>query len=518
MMAHQQPSTDRVNASDLILGPTLGQGRREDLAILCGERAVTFGQLNESVNRLGNVLKPYLATGDRVLLLLKDSPVFAAAFLGVMRIGGVAVPLNTRLAAKDLVFVMSDSAAAALLIDEEFLPLLDEAMAVGGIAPRMVAVRGAEMPGMVDLEAAMAEAPSDVESAPVAAGDMAFWLYTSGTTGTPKAAIHSHGDVLVGDPYMAAFGLGPGERVFASSKLFFAFALGHTLLGGLRSGATVILYEGWPDGAAIAEVVERHRPTVMLSVPTFFRNLLRDGLARQPGFKTVRAYLSAGEALPESLYNRWREATGVPIVEGIGATETIFMFISGTPAEHRPGATGRPTSYAEVRLTDEQGAPVTAVGAQGVAWVRLGSLCRGYWNQPGKTGAAFREGWFRTGDLFSVDAEGWWHHHGRGDDMLKISGQWVSPGEIERCATSVPGVVEAAAVGVENADRLVRVTLFLETDDPREAALIEAVREALLAHLSVYKCPRDIRVVEALPRTATGKIQRYRLRQMVAGG
>lgn len=502
------------NATDAILNPTIDSGRSDAVAILFGEHAITFAELSEAANRFGNALKPNLARQARALLMLKDSPTFVAAFLEIMRIGAVTVPLSTRLSAADLAFAIDDSGAEVLLIDEEFLPLYRAA--TPRRRPRLVAVNGAAVESLPSVDALVAAQPTELRSEVMDADDMAFWLYTSGTTGTPKAAIHCHGDVTVANSYMAEFGIRPGARVFSSSKMFFAFALGHTLIGGLRSGATIILYDGWPDAAAIGEVVARYRPTVMLSVPTFYRNVLRDGLAGQEAFRQVGTYISAGEALPESLYRRWLETTGVPIVEGIGATETIFMFISGTPANHRAGATGKPMPYAEVRLLDEIGQPVTAPGTTGVAHVKLGSLCRGYWQQPERTRAAFRDGWFRTGDAFSVDSEGWWHHHGRYDDLLKISGQWVSPSEIEDCAISVPGVVDAAAVGVANEDGLVRLALFLVGDRAAGTDLERAVREKLLANLSVYKCPRNIRIVDVIPRTATGKAQRYLLRQLAA--
>lgn len=510
----------QINAADLILGGALAAGRQADAALLYRGSEMSFGELESLANRVSNALRPYLETGDRVLMLLKDSPLFVASFIGIMRLGCVAVPLNTRLAARDVAFVMDDSSAAAIVLDEEFVPVFRAATAERPIAaPPLVAVRGEAGPDAVSYVELVNSASESGRSLPMAADDMAFWLYSSGTTGTPKAAIHCHGDVLVGDEYMRALGLGPGERVFASSKLFFAFALGHTILGGLRAGATVVLYDAWPDAGAIADVVETYRPTVMLSVPTLFRNLLREGICDRPGFRSVRTYLSAGEALPVGLYERWRAATGVPIIEGIGATETIFMFISGTPLEHRPGATGKPVPYAEVKLLDSRDQPVEAEDVAGTAWVKMPSLCRGYWHQPEKTAAAFRDGWFRTGDTFSVDADGWWHYHGRSDDLLKISGQWVSPGEIEECAAQVAGVLEAAAVGVENPDGLVRVALYLVADESTasraaQSELEDEVRRRLRSTLSIYKCPREVRFIEAMPRTATGKVQRYLLRQM----
>ncbi len=508
----------QINAADLILQGARADRRMEDVALLYGNSEMSFGELDSFTNRVANAFRPFLGTGDRVLMLLKDSPEFVASFLGIMRLGCVAVPLNTRLAPRDIRFIIDNSQATALVIDAEFVPLYRAAVD-GRSSPLFVVVNGEHQSGLTSFHEIVGAASPTACSQPMDPDDMAFWLYSSGTTGTPKAAIHCHGDVVVGDEYMRTLGLGPGERVFASSKLFFAFALGHTVIGGLRAGATVILFDGWPDATAIAEVVERYRPSVMLSVPTFFRNLLRDRVAQNACFRSVRTYLSAGEALPVCLYEGWLAATGAPIIEGIGATETIFMFISGTPAEHRPGATGKPMPYADVRLLDPAGQPVTAVGAIGTVWVKMPSLCRGYWLQPERTTAQFRDGWFRTGDTFSVDAEGWWHYHSRTDDLLKISGQWVSPGEIEKCAERVPGIREAVAIGVENGDGLTRAVLFLVADgdgipdNVERAQLEQEVSHQLRTTLSIYKCPREMRFVDAIPRTATGKVQRYLLRQ-----
>jgi 3-hydroxybenzoate/4-hydroxybenzoate---CoA ligase len=508
------------NAADEILGPTIARGRGGDIAILFGDAEITFNELNAEVNRFANALRPYLAKGDRALLLLKDSPVFVAAHLGIMRGGAVAVALSTRSTAKDLAFVMEDASPKVLLIDEEFLPLYHQAIASCAHVPTLVAVRGRAKgqakEGLHAIKDLLADAAADFLSVPAAADDMAFWLYTSGTTGTPKAAIHCHGDVVIGDWYMQAFGFGPGERVFSSSKLFFAFALAHVLIGALRTGATIVLYEGWPDGHAIADVVERYRPTLMLSVPAFYRQLLRDDQVSRPGFKSVRCYLSAGEPLPESVYYLWREATGVPIVEGIGATETIFMMIGGTPEDHRPASTGKPLPYVEARLLDFTDQLVTHADSPGVLWVKMGSLCRGYWRQPDKTKTAFREGWFRTGDVFTVDSDGWWYHQGRADDLLKISGQWVSPAEIEECAAGVAGISEAIVVGAHDEDGLVRLTMFLVAPNGGDDSLQKKVQEKLLATLSRYKCPRRIVFLDSIPRTATGKARRFRLREWVA--
>lgn len=504
-----------INAADEILGPTLARGRGGDAAILFGDQTITFDQLDAEVNRFGNALSPHLGAGERALLLLKDSPDFVAAFLGIMRVGAVAVPISTRLTAEDLAFVMADSGAKALIIDADFLPQYRQAVAADGERPALVAVRGGAFEGAHTLADMLAGVSTERPAVTTQAGDMAYWLYSSGTTGRPKAAIHVHGNLATGDRFLEAFGFGPGQRVFSSSKLFFAYALGHVLLGGLRSGSTIVLFDGWPDGNAIVRMVERYRPTIMVSVPAFYRSLLRDDLARRPCFKTVRSYLSAGEALPESVYSRWREATGLPIVEGIGATETIWLMVGGTPESHMPGATGKPYPYCEAKLLDLDERPITTPNTPGVLWVKMDSLCRGYWRQPQKTAAAFHGSWYRTGDVFVTDREGWWCHQGRADDLLKISGQWVSPTEIEECAITVPGVAEAIVVGAQDEDGLVRLTMFVVAADESPHTLYQRIQDKLHGTLAKYKCPRRIVFMDTIPRTATGKARRFQLRNWI---
>ena len=509
------PSRGLCNAADEILGPALARGQGADTAILFGDDRISFEELNRTVNRFASALRPHLATGDRAVLLLKDSPVFVAAHLGVMRSGAVAVAISTRSTAKDLAHVIEDARPRVLLLDEEFLPTYEQAVAACAHVPELIGVRGQGKTGMRSIEDILSDGRDEFPAARTTADDMAFWFYTSGTTGAPKAAVHCHGDVTVADWFMRACGFGPGERVFSTSKMFFVFSFAHVVIGALRAGATLILYEGWPNGSAVADVVDRFHPTIMLSVPAFYRTLLREDHARGDGFRSVRCYLSAGESLPESLYSQWRLVTGVPIVEGIGTTETIFLAVGGTPDHHRPGATGRPFPYVAASLRDLEDQPLAAPDAPGVLWVKTGSLCRGYWQQPEKTRIAFRDGWYRTGDVFTVDRDGWWHHQGRSDDLLKISGQWVSPTEIEECARSVPGVADAIVVGASDGDGLVRLTLFLAAPGGDEDAVHKAVQAKLLATLSRFKCPRRIVFVDAIPRTVTGKAQRFRLRDWI---
>lgn len=505
-----------TNAYEEIVGQALRRGLGDQPAVIWRDDVVSFAALDRRINRFGQALRQRgVEPGDRVLLMMLDTPDLVAAWLGAVKVGAVAVALNIRAAAKDLAFMLSDSGAKALLLDQPFEALWDEAATMSTHRPDIVAVRPDD-----GFDGFLGDASEVLETAPTDGDDVAFWLYTSGTTGTPKAAMHRHRSVALGDLHVVrSLGVQPGDRLFCSSKLFFAFALGHCLIGALRAGAAIILDDGWPDSAAVADIIRRHRPQVVLSVPTLYRNLLRDGMAATPEFAAVRAYVAAGERLPESVFDAWMTATGQPICEGIGSSEALFLFIANTPAAHKAGKSGRVLPWVEARLTDEAGRPLDRPDEPGALWVRMDSLTAGYWQAPDKTTEAFQDGWYRTGDMMSVDADGWWTHHGRGDDLLKISGQWVSPAEIEEAALAAGELADAAAVGVVNSDGLVRLALFVVSGDARlpDHTVASRVQAALQTRLSIYKCPRTVRVVEEIPRTSTGKVQRFRLRQMLDG-
>jgi benzoate-CoA ligase family protein len=507
-----------MNAADEIIGRPIEAGLGGATALLSEDRRLTFDQLDALVNRCGNAMRAAgVGRGERVLFLLDDSPELVAAYLGAVRMGAVSVALNVRLAPQDLLFTLEDTEAALLFVHAEFLDVYRAIETSLARPPRLVVVGG----GADEFETFVAGQPEALASEPMAPGEMAFWIYSSGTTGRPKAAVHAHRDVLVADLHLRAnFGVGPGERVFTTSKMFFAFALGHSLFGALRCGAAVVIFRGWPDVDAVARTVDLLRPTVVLSVPTMYRNLLRGGAAERESFRAVRHYIAAGEKLPETLFQQWLEATRVPILEGIGTSETIFLAIANTPRSYRAGASGRPLPWVEVELLDEQGEPITRPDTPGLLALRMDSVFVEYWRQPELTAKVLRDdGWYTPGDMFSFDDDGWWYHHGRGDDMLKISGQWVSPTEIEECALRMPELADVAVVGVANADGLVRLAMFAVPRNPveDEASLSNRIIETLRGKLSIYKCPRTIRFVDALPRTATGKTQRFKLKQLLEG-
>ena len=510
-----------MNAADHVLDPARIALAPNAIALITDGRSVSYAALLDLTNRIGNALLSLgIAPEQRVALMMNDSTELVAAYLAAIKIGAVAVALNIRMSPRELGFVLDDSRARVLIIDEEFTPISDRnaQLQAGsqwqGPCQVLVARRSpGSAPGPVEsFESLVARQSATLPARSMSPDDMAFWIYTSGTTGTPKAAVHVHHDVAHAYEYTGrVLGVRPGDRLFATSKLFFAYSLGNCVFGSLALGATTLLRSGWPEPQAIAEVIDRDQPSVLFSVPTVYRNLLREGIVTPERFAGIRHCVSAGERLPVPIYERFHELSGGRyILDGIGTSETIFMFLSAPPDAPRAGSAGRPVPGVQVRLRDSDGARVRQPGIPGVLWVAMPSTADRYWNRQAQSQASFVGEWFRTGDVFMTDAEGYWYHLGRDDDMLKISGQWVSPGEIEDAVLLEDGVVDAAVVGEANDDGLTRLVLFLVT--AADFDRIEPLKQRLLETLSRYKCPRDIRLVSEIPRTATGKAQRYRLR------
>ena len=512
---------ERMNAAEAVLGPALAMGRGAAPAILWRDRTYSYDQVQERVNRAGNALRALgVAPEDRVLMVMSDTPELVFAYLGTMKIGAVAVAVNVRASSADLRHLLDDSQAKVLLIERRFLKAYEAIRAEVG-HPHRVVGHDAEAGEGSELGRLIAEASPELEPVMVAPDAMAFWIYTSGTTGSAKGAVHRHRDVLAADAYTGGvLGVKPGDVLFGTSKLFFAYTLGNCLFGSLRLGATTVLLDAWPDAALIADTVRRYRPTVVFSVPTLYRNLLGDGVAAsEPAFRAVRHYVSAGERLPEALWHKWRAATGIEILDGMGTSETIYMMLSNYPGRVRPGSSGTATPGTELQLTDAEGRAVAA-GEAGILWARIASRAERYWNAREKTEAAFQGPWFRTGDMYTVDTDGYWHHQGRFDDMLKISGQWVSPAEIEDVVLAATSCTDAAVVGAPDADGLPRTALFaVAPPGGFDGQALEAdIRRVVSERLSPYKCPKWVRFVTEIPRTATGKVQRFKLRSELMEG
>lgn len=514
-MSSENPVT--MNIGETLLAPALARGQEADPALFYGDEVVSYGDLNLRSNGAGNAFRNLgITQADRALILVCDSPAFFYIFLGLTKIGAVPVPLNLRLSSKDLAFIIKNSGAKALFIDHQFLPIYRAIEAELDDPPHLVLTTEDEA-GVTRLDDLLSGAEERLEPVQLAPTDPAFWLYTSGTTGQPKAAVHQQKLIAGVHAFLDEMhGVGPGDKVFCSSKLFFAFSLAHCFFQTLTLGAAAILYPDWPDPEAITGLVEKYEPTVMLSVPTFYRNLLRDGAAEKQAFKNIRTYISAGEKLPVSLFDRWELATGRPLFDGIGATETCFLMIANGKDSYRGGTCGKPTPGTEVKLIDLDGNPVTEPDTPGVLWVKMPSVAGGYWQLEDRTRQSFQDGWYCTNDMFSYDAEGWYEHQGRGDDMLKISGQWVSPLEIEEYVLKNEKVADAAVVGVPNEDGLIRLALFVVAPEVEsdKAEFEKELTDFLTANLAIYKCPRRIFYLDAMPLTGSGKLQRFELREI----
>jgi len=502
-----------ANATLSFLDDHVATGAGARPAIVTATGTTTYAELLALICRTGHVLRGLgVEHGHRVALLLPDGLTWAATFFGALRIGAVAVPLNTRLGGAAWAAMLADSAARVLIADPVLLGEL--APKLGGL-PKLERVILTDGEAPASLEALSAHAPTALAAEPVDGDAMAFWLYTSGTTGGPKAAIHRHADLLACRHYgIDVLGATNTDRMLATSKLFFAYALGNALLIPLFVGASTLLEPRWAEPEAVAETVTTFRPTLFFSVPTFYARMLRAELPRET-FRSVRACVSAGERLPADVYEAWRDRFGVEVLDGLGATETIFMVLANRPGASRAGSAGVVVPGTEARLLDAEGRAVPR-GTAGVLHVRTPSASPGYWNHPEHTRRAFADGWFRTGDLLTCDAEGFYYHQGRADDVFKVAGQWVAPADVERVLLAHPAVAEVGVVGAAEAGGLVKPFAFVvaKTGVAGER-LADELAALAAAGLPPHQRPRRIALVDELPRTATGKLQRFVLRDLI---
>jgi len=496
------------NAAALFVDAPVEEGLGDRTALITSTGALSYASLQRLTDRAALALRARgVEREDRVGLLLADGPGWAATFFGALKLGAVAVPINTRLTPADLGVVLADCRPRVLVADRGVLEGAGvDALALGARA-------------VVDFDALVADAAPTGPLLPesVGADAMAFWLYTSGTTGRPKAAVHCHRTLPAGRHFAELLGVSAADRVFATSKLFFAYALGNALLIPLHARARTYLHPGWPDLAEVARVMGEFAPTLFFSVPTVYARLLRSDLPADT-FRSARLCVSAGERLSADLYEAWRARFGVELLDGIGATETVFMVLSNRPGQSRAGTSGLPVPGTEARLLDPEGHPV-ADGEEGVLWVRTPSQAAQYYQRLDHSRRTFVGEWFRTGDVYRCDPDGYHVHCGREDDFFKVAGQWVAPAEVESVLLRHPGVLDGGVVGAPEAGGLIKPFAFVVPRDPAGSpeALEADVRGYLEAALAPHQRPRAIRVVSELPRTATGKLQRFRLRELADG-
>ncbi len=492
----------------------LCEGRGDKVAIYASDGAqITYAQLAEQVNRCGNALIDMgIVPGERLAMVVEDCPEFFYCFWGAIKVGIIPVPLNTLLRAKDFAFMLADSYASALIYSSQYAVEVECAVEQMDIPPtRVLCVEGRENCLLEQIE----NASSSLLPVDSSADDDCFWLYTSGSTGRPKGAIHRHRDLLVVSQRcgVETLGIGEDDRCFSASKLFFAYGLGNGMLFPLWVGGSAILYNGSPTPDSTFATIEQFKPTVYYGVPSLYAVQLQALESKRPNFFSLRFCVSAGEALPADIFHRWHRQTGLTIIEGIGSTETLHMFICNMLDDARPGSSGKPIGGYKAKIIDDSGSEVLP-NTTGQLLIRGDSTARCYWNRPEKTAETMVRGWLKTGDTYFEDEEGYYHYCGRDDDMLKVGGIWVSPIEIEARLIEHPAVLEVAVVGQEDDATLIKPAAYIVLADKQGsgASLESELREYCKNSMAHYKYPRWFYFVDDLPKTATGKIQRFKLR------
>jgi len=509
--------SDTFNVAVPFIDRHLEEGRGDKVAIrIHGGGVVTYRTLAEHVNRAGNALVNLGAgRGDRILMIVKDSAEFYYLFWGAIKAGIIPVPLNTLLRAKDYAYMIENSEAAGVLNSPEYSSEVNSALEQSTHKPKIMLLTDGS--GETIAKQMLSASPY-LDAAITAADEDCFWLYSSGTTGGPKGVIHTHKDMVVTSQHYAVGILGVNESdiCFSAAKLFFAYGLGNAMTFPLWVGAEAILLPGPPTPDSCHEVIETYKPTIFYGVPTLYAAQLKSMGStenRDPDLSSIRVCTSAGEALPPDLLKRWVDKTGIPLLDGIGTTEILHIFLSNRIGNVKPGASGLAVPGYEGKVVDSKGQEVPT-GETGDLMIKGDSLLKLYWRNPEKTAESLKDGWMYTGDTYYQDDEGFFFCCGRSDDMLKVGGIWCSPVEIENKLVEHPKVLEAAIVGREDNEQLIKPEAFVVLNDPTDAG--EDLEAELLEHcksgLARYKYPRWFNFVDDLPKTATGKIQRFKLR------
>jgi benzoate-CoA ligase len=506
----------QFNVATWFVDRNVEEGRGASPAFHCEGRTLTYADVQDLVNRTGNALLELgIGMEDRVLVLCLDTPEFLGAFWGAIKIGAVPIPVNTLMRTPDYAYFLDDSRAKVAIISA---PLLAEAGPAleGARWLKHVLVAGGAAGRHLSFEDRVANASARLEPAPTLRDEPAFWLYSSGSTGFPKGAVHLHHDMVICTETYAkqVIGYRATDKVYSAAKLFFAYGLGNAGYFPMAVGAQSVLYPGRPTPETVFEILTTHRPTLFYGIPTLYASMLamKDAEKRYD-LSSLRLCISAGEALPEELYTRWRERFGVELIDCIGTTEILHCFLANMPGRSRPGSTGKAVPGYEAIIVDDEGRPVPQ-GEIGNLRVKGDSTMAYYWNKHDKTKETLFGPWIQTGDKYWQDPDGYFCYAGRADDMLKVGGIWVSPIEVEATLIKHAAVLEAAVVGREDSDRLVKPHAFVVLKDAAAAspALAEEMKGFVKDKIAPYKYPRWIDFVPELPKTATGKIQRFKLR------
>jgi benzoate-CoA ligase len=511
------------NLTHDLIERNLAAGRGEKLAYIDDHSSCSYKQLAARINQAANMLSGMgLSQEDRILLCLRDSIDFPTVFLGAIKAGIVPVATNTLLTASDYDYMLRDSRAQALIVSTELWPVFSSAIAAHPCLRHIVLAGTGTPPSDAppDLVTLLAKESPEFDAAATCSDDPCFWIYSSGSTGSPKGTVHLHSHPLHTAELFAkpVLGINENDVIFSAAKLFFAYGLGNSLSFPLSVGATTVLMAERPTPASVYSLLQRHRPTVFFGVPTLYASILADPAVNADAVTGLRVCVSAGESLPENIGRRWRERFGTDILDGIGSTEMLNTFLSNRPDDVRYGTTGKPVPGYQIRLVDETGHEV-GPGEMGELQINGPSSALMYWNNRNRSKDTFVGHWTRSGDKFTMDCQGYFIYCGRNDDMLKVSGIYVAPAEVESALMTHESVLEAAVVAHCDDNGLIKPKAFVVLQQGHVGD--EAMRTKLQQHvkklLAPYKYPRWIEFHEELPKTATGKIQRYKLREGLCG-
>lgn len=520
-------SAEFFNAADYFVDRNIRQGRGHKVAIYTENRNYTYNDIQKMTNKTANALRELgVRVDDRVIILMLDVPQFYAIFWGAIKIGAVPIPVNTMLTPEDYEYYLNDSRARVLVVSEQLIGNVLKMKGDLRYLRDLIVIsetEGAHIP----FKQKYRHAPETIKTEFTMKDDVGFWLYSSGSTGSPKGAIHSQYDMVAA---AEAFGQGvlkltEEDILFSAARLFFAYGLGNGCYFPLSVGGSVVLNSGAPNPESVFRHLERFRPTVFFGVPTLYGQMLEyaEKIDRETGrtpdpngnheFSSVRICVSAGEALPPDIYFRWKKRFAIDILDGIGSTEMLHIFISNSPGDIRPGSTGKPVPGYELRLVDDENQDVPK-GEIGTLLVKGASAAQQYWRKREKTRLTMQGEWINTGDKYYADDDGYYWCAGRGDDMLKVGGIWVSPVEVENCLMEHPDVLETAVVGHMDEKGLVKPKAFVVLKSGRTPSpeLEKELKQWVLDRLAKYKYPRWIDFVQELPKSTTGKIQRFKLR------
>jgi len=526
---------EALNLADRFLDARIREGRGERTALIAGERRVSYAEVHAAANRFANVLVELgVEAEERVIVALPDIPGYVAALFGTLKNGSVVVMVNPGLKPDNVAYFYDYTRARVAVVHADDLEAFSEAAlgardldallvvgagdrslpaALAGPAKGSVVGRRGGPVRVLDLDQRMAAASAEFENYPTHRDDGAIWLFSGGTTGQPKAVVQTHGSYANTTALYGQGVMGYTEKDITLSvpKLYFGYGTGANLLFPFSVGATSILFPDRCTADRLFELIRKHRPTLLINVPTMIGHMVRHERAAEQDLSCLRVATSAGEALPVELYERWKKAFGVELCDGLGTAEMWHVFLTNRPGDVRPGTLGRAVPGFDVKVADDEGREC-APGEVGYLWVRGASRAIQYWHSMPKTMRAFRGEWYVSEDMLHRDADGYFIYCGRGDDMLKVGGKWLAPQEVENCLLQHPAVKECAVVGVVNDEGLTKPHAFVIASESRDG-LDEELKAFVRERLEPYKAPRHVAIVDSLPRTHLGKIDRGKLRR-----